>query len=71
MNHNNGIVSGQVHETSVVDGYHSSDSEILGTKDRRRKEMLGDDVLLRFIDPTIACYIMIKTTIFTIAPQEE
>ena len=55
MNHNNGIVSGQVHETSVVDGYHSSDSEILGTKDRRRKEMLGDDVLLRFIDPTNAC----------------
>ena len=63
-------MTGQVHETSVIDGHHSSDSEILRTQDRRRKEMLGDDVLYRFIDPTNACYIMIKTTIFTIAPQE-
>ena len=48
-------MTGQVHETSVIDGHHSSDSEVLGTKDRRRKEMLGDDVLLRFIDTTNAC----------------
>jgi hypothetical protein len=55
VNHKNGIVSGQVHETTVVDCYYYSNSEFLGTKDRRRKEMLGDDVLLRFIDTTNAC----------------
>ena len=54
MNHINGIMSGQVWETSVVDGYYSSDGEFLGTKDRIRKEIFGDDVLLRFIDPTNA-----------------
>ena len=46
---------GQVYETTVMDGYHPLDSDTLGIKDRRRKEMSGDDVLLMFMDPTNAC----------------
>jgi hypothetical protein len=60
-----------VYKTSVVDRYSSLRSDILGMKDRRRKEMLRDVSLLMFMDPTKAYQIMMKTTIFAVAPQEE
>jgi len=55
VNHNNGIVRYQAHKTIVVDAYHPFRSEILGIKGRRRKEMIGDGILLMFRGPTNAC----------------
>ena len=71
VNQNNGILSGQLYKTSAVEYNHSSHSDILGTKDRRQKEMLGDDMFLMLIGQTNIYLIMLKTTIFAITPQEE
>ena len=70
MNQNNRVVSGQVSDATLVDGYHSSSIVILHRKDRRWKEMLGDGLLLRFRDPTNVYQIMIKMADFVVAPQE-
>ena len=55
-------MSGDVYETAVVDSYHSSNSIVIYKKDRRRKERLGDNILLRFMNPTSAYKMVIKTT---------
>ena len=39
------------------------------TEDGRK--MCRDDILLMFMDLTNACYIMIKTTLFVVAHQQE
>ena len=64
-------MSGDVYETAVVDSYHSSNSIVIYKKDRRRKERLGDNILLRFMNPTSAYKMVIKTTPFVVAPRDE
>ena len=64
-------MGGQIYLARVVDCRHSSNIVFLVNKDRVRKEVLGNNILLTLMDPTNQCKIMIKTTMFTVASQEE
>ena len=55
INHNKGTVREEAHKTIVFDAYYSFRSETLGIKGSRRKEMMGDDILLMFRGPINAC----------------
>ena len=48
------MVSEQVYDATVVDDDHSSNIVISLRKERRRKEMLRDGLLLKVRDPTSA-----------------
>jgi hypothetical protein len=71
VNHKNRKLIGQVYETSAVDDCHLSHRRIILRKDKKRKEKLGNDILLRFRGPTNTYYMMTKTTIFAVTYQQE